>query len=114
MKNSSVFLKQVCSFLVLVSSLAFTQACAEYQVRIPDSHPDDINYKGGTMTAWVWGKWSDPEVMAAECQTEGINDVVIKRNYLHDLASVFTFGIFMPIEVKFRCESADVVEGVID
>lgn len=114
MKNSIGFLKQACPFGVLLMSLALTPACAEYQVTIPDSHPDDINYKGGTMKAWVWGKWYDPEVMAAECQTEGINDVVIKRNYLHDLASVFTFGIFMPIEVNFRCESADVVEEIID
>ena len=53
-------------------------------------------------------------MMAAECQSEGINDVVVKRNYLYDLASVFTFGIYMPIEVHFRCESAAIVEGTID
>ncbi len=117
MKNSissTSFLKQVFPVLMLLASLAFVQGCAEYQVRIPDSHPDDINYKGGIMKAWLWGNLYDPQVMAAECQTEGINDVVIKRNYLYDLASVFTLGIFMPIEVNFRCESADIVEGVID
>lgn len=114
MKNSIssiAFLERAFPVLVLLASLAFVQGCAEYQVRIPSSHPDDINYKGGIMKAWLWGKWVAPEVLAAECQTEGINDVVVKRNYLHDLASVFTFGIFMPIEVNFRCESASAVEG---
>ena len=114
MKNSicsRAFLKQLYPLVVLVVILAFVQGCAEYQVTIPDSHPDDINYKGGLMKAWLWGKWVDPEVLAAECKTEGINDVVVKRNYLYDLASVFTLGIFMPIEVNFRCESASILEG---
>ena len=111
---SFAFIKPLLGALVLVVGLAMVQGCAEYQVRIPDSHPDDINYKGGTINAWFWGKWYDPEMMAAECQSEGINDVVVKRNYLYDLASVFSFGIYMPIEVHFRCESAAIVEGTID
>ena len=114
MKNNTssiAFLKQAFPVLVLLAGLAFAQGCAEYHVRIPSSHPSDINYKGGTMKAYFWGNWYDPQVMTAECQTEGINDVLIKRNYLHDLASVFTFGIFMPIEVNFRCESGGIVEG---
>jgi len=63
------------------------------------------------MRAWFWGKWNDPEILAADCATEGMNDVVVKRNYFYDLASVFTLGIFMPIEVTYRCESAGPVEG---
>ena len=97
----------------LITSLTFVQGCAEYQVRIPSEHvPDD--YKGQTMKAWWWGNWNDPEVLAAECGTEGINDVVIKRKYYHDLASVFSLGIIMPIEVTFRCESQDIQPATID
>ena len=117
MKNnifSLTSLKQVFAVLILITGLAIVQGCAEYQVRTPSSHEADINYQGGTMKAWVWGKWNDPQVMVANCEEQGINDVVIKRNYLHDLISVFTFGIVMPIEVNYRCESADIVEDVID
>ena len=99
------------SFLVCLLALT---GCAEYHVTIPDSHPSDINYQGTTMKSYLWGKWYDPQVLAAECQTEGINDVLIKRNYLHDLISVFTFGIVMPIDVNFRCESSKLIEGGID
>ncbi|RMH31523.1 MAG: hypothetical protein D6690_16010 [Nitrospirae bacterium] len=97
--------------ILLLFGLLFSTGCAEYQVTIPDSHVEDINYRGGTMKALFWGKWNDPEVLAADCATEGINDVVVKRTYLHDLISVFTFGIVMPIEVTFRCESGGLIEG---
>jgi hypothetical protein len=91
--------------LVLVVGLACAQGCATYRVTIPDSDPQVQTYRGGAMHAYLWGKWYDPEVMAAECQGEGVNDVVITRTYLQDLASVFTFGIWMPADVQFRCKA---------
>jgi hypothetical protein len=106
-------MKQGFPVLILLAGLAYAQGCANYHVQIPDSHPADINYRGGTMHAFLWGTWYDPQVMAAECEGEGINDVVIKRNYLHDLASVLTLGIWMPMEVTFRCEESGIVEETI-
>jgi hypothetical protein len=91
--------------LVLAASLACAQGCATYRVTIPDSDPKVKTYRGGPMQAYLWGIWYAPEVMAAECQGEGINDVVIKRNYLHDLASVLTLGIWMPVAIDFRCKA---------
>jgi hypothetical protein len=88
--------------LVLMASLACLHGCATYRVTIPDSDPQAQTYRGGSMQAYLWGIWYAPQVMAAECQGEGLNDVVIKRNYLHDLASVLTLGIWMPTEVHFR------------
>lgn len=104
-------LRPVFHVVLLMVSLFFVQGCAEYQVTIADSHPSDINYNGTTMKALFWGNWNDPEVLAADCAPEGINDVVVKNNYLHSLASVFSLGIFMPVEVTYRCESAGPVEG---
>ncbi|HEY7492844.1 MAG TPA: hypothetical protein VIH59_17245 [Candidatus Tectomicrobia bacterium] len=97
--------------LMLVVGLACTQGCATYRVTIPDSHPVDINYRGKTMHAFFWGISYDPEVWAADCGREAINDVQIKRNLLYDLVSVLTLGIWMPIEVNFRCASARIREG---
>jgi hypothetical protein len=97
--------------LVLVAGLGFAHGCATYQLTIPDSHPADINYREKTMHAFLWGTWYDPQVFAADCGREAINDVQIKRNFLHDLASVVTLGIWMPIEVNFRCASARIREG---
>ena len=104
-------MKQRFPVLVLVVGLACAQGCATYRATIPDSHPADINYRGATMHAFLWGTSYDPEVLAADCGREAINDVVIKRSFLHDLASVLTLGIWMPIEVNFRCASARIREG---
>lgn len=91
--------------LVLAAGLALAQGCATYRVTIPDSDPQVKTYRGGAMHAYLWGVWYDPQVMAADCQGEGINDVVITRNYLQDLASVVTLGIWMPATVHFRCKA---------
>jgi hypothetical protein len=107
------FLRQVFPVLLLVAGSGFVQGCADYRVTVPDSHPRDINYQGRTVYALAWGAWYDPQVLEADCGRETINDVVIKRNYLHDLASVFTFGIWMPIEVNFRCASERIRPGHI-
>jgi len=82
--------------LVLVAGLACAQGCATYRVTPPDSFPADPNYRKATMHAFFCGT---------------TYDVRIQRNYLHDLASVFTLGIWMPIEVEFRCASAPIREG---
>ena len=102
-------MKQVFPVLVLVAGLAWAQGCANYRVTLSSSDPSIILDQGGTMHAFFWGIWYDPQVMQTKCdkkdETIGINDVEIKRNYLHDLASVLTLGIWMPIEVKFRCQA---------
>jgi Bor protein len=98
-------MKRGSGVLAFVAGLLFAQGCATYRVTIPDSDPQVQTYRGGSMQAYLWGIWYDPEVMAAECQGEGINDIVIKRNYLQDLASVLTLGIWMPATVHFRCKA---------
>lgn len=79
--------------------------CADYQVRMPDSDPINERYQSATMNAYVWGAWYEPQVLMARCESRALNDVVLKRNYLHDLASVFTFGIWMPTKFEYRCKA---------
>ncbi len=103
--STLALLKRVFPVLVLVAGLAFTQGCADYQLRMPDDDPINKVYEGGTMHAYVFGAWYSPQVMTANCASKAINDVVIKRTYLQDLASVFTFGIWMPTEITYRCKA---------
>ena len=109
--GSLPFLKQVCPVMIFLVGSALAQGCASYQVRIPDSDPLEQKYQGRLMHAYAWGLWLDPQVLAAECRGEAINDVRIERNYLHDLASVFTLGIWMPLQVNFRCKAPGIDAG---
>ena len=94
----------------LGAGLLGVHACAQYQVTVPDSDPirlegQEGDYVERTVNAYFWGSILDPQLVAAECQGEGINDVVADRTYLQDLTSVLTLGIWMPFDVRFRCKA---------
>jgi hypothetical protein len=90
--------------VVLLASLAAEPGCATYQVRTPDSDPLEKTYQSETPQAFFWGLILNPQVVTADCD-DGLNDVVLKRNFLHDLASVLTLGIWMPTAVELRCRA---------
>ena len=101
---------------VLLVGLLLLPSCAEYQVRVPDSDPIQLEgqedeYVEKTIHAYFWGSVLDPQAVAAECQGEGINDIVIDRSYAHDLASALTLGIWMPMDVRFRCKAPGIDGG---
>jgi hypothetical protein len=41
--------------------------------------------------------------MSAEECKRGMYDVVVESNYLYSLASVVTLGLWMPVDVSYRC-----------
>lgn len=95
---------------VLVALLGLS-ACAQYQIRVPDSDPARDAYEQKTLHAYLWGSTLDPQALGAECQGEGINDIFIDRSFGHDLASVLTLGIWMPIDVRYRCKAGAIDGG---
>ena len=99
-------LKPIVHMGILITCFVLLQGCAEYRLKMMDSDPEQTPYESRTVHAYLWGKLYDPQQITAGCNTEtGINDVVVKNNYLYSLASVFTFGIWMPIEIDYRCQS---------
>jgi Bor protein len=86
------------------------QGCAEYRVSVPDSDPiqlegQESEYVARTVDAYFWGSVLEPQVVAADCEGEGINDVVVQRTGQQDLISVLTLGIWMPSDVRYRCNA---------
>lgn len=90
--------------IVLLAGLAVAPGCSTHQVRTPDSDRLTETYKRETPQALFWGLVLKPQVVAADCKA-GLNDVVVKDNFLYDLASVLTLGIWMPSEVEYRCRA---------
>lgn len=97
-------LKKRLPLVVLLASLAAAPGCASYQVRTPDSDPLDETYQREEPSAFFWGLVLSPQVVTADCEN-GLNDVVVKRAFIHDLVSVLTLGIVMPTAVEFRCRA---------
>jgi hypothetical protein len=91
--------------------LLSTHGCSVYRLTIPDSHPADINYRVRTMHSLAWGAFYKPELLAAECGREAINDVRIRRTLFHDLAAAATLGVWIPLQIEFRCASTRPQEG---
>lgn len=113
MNASTIPIRRVRSGLaaavVVVAALA--QGCANYQARVADGKPLEQAYEGGMMNAYMWGAWVSPEIRSAEDCKRGMYDVVVENNYLYSLASVVTLGIWMPMDVSYRCKAPGVQGG---
>lgn len=101
----------------LLAGLIGLASCVQYQITIPDSDPIQLEgqqgpYVSKTMHAYFWGNIVDPQVLAAACQGQGINDVFVDRNFAYDLASVLTLGIWSPLDLRFRCKAPPTRGGV--
>lgn len=102
----------------VLAGLLGLPACANYQVRVVDSDPTRLEGQEGeyfeeNMHAYFWGLVLSPQVLATPGKCVGINDVFIDRSYAHDLASVLTFGIWMPMDVRYRCKAMEIEGGTI-
>lgn len=97
--------------LVAFAAMVLLQGCANYQARVADGKPLEPDYAGGMMNAYLWGAYVSPEIRSAEDCRNGMYDVVVESNYLYSLASVFTLGIWMPVDVSYRCKAPFVQGG---
>ncbi len=101
-----------------MAGLLVLPGCASFQITVPDSDPikpkgHTAGYLKKTMHAFFWGLVLDPQVLSAECDGQGINDVIIYRTLAHDFAGVVTLGLWMPTEVYFRCKARPTRPGML-
>ncbi len=100
------FTKSWGAVVLLVLCLVSVQGCAQYHLDMKDSDPEVDTYTGNMIHALGWGLLYSPQQITTDCNTEtGINDVVVKSNYLYSLVGVLTFGIWMPIEIEHLCQA---------
>ncbi len=90
----------------LLGALWIFPGCANFHVDMEDSDPSEDPYRGKVMHAFVWGLIYSPQNLTTDCDTEtGINDIVVNNNYLFNLAGVLTLGLWMPIDIEYRCQA---------
>jgi len=107
---------RIVGLVLCITSFIFLTGCASFHITIPDSdpirlaHQKDI-YVEKNMHAFLWGLMLDPQLFSAECEGQGINDVVIDHNLAHSFAGVISLGLWMPTKVRFRCKAPPVRPG---
>jgi len=109
--TSALFVRRGLAAFVTTVALALQGGCANYQTRIADGKPLHQQYESSVMNAYAWGSWVSPEIMSAEECKQGMYDVVVESNYFYSLATVVTLGIWMPMDVSYRCRAPGAVDG---
>src|SRR5262249_54472014 len=104
--------------LAAMLGLLMLGGCADYHLTVPDSDPftprgQESAYKTYNANAYLWGLVLDPQVLPADCQGQGINDVFVHRNFGQDVASVLTLGLWMPSQISYQCHAPPTTGGTI-
>ena len=74
--------------------------CAEYRVYSEHEDPVRNDYESQTLHSMFWGLGDQPTIETDH--RYGYDDVVVHDNFLYDVVSVITLGIWKPIEVRYR------------
>jgi hypothetical protein len=97
--------------IILLASAVFALAaagCSTTTVSVPN--PDPVTeYREHNTTAhtFFWGLVQDPQtVVAANCESNSLDNVRVSTNYGFALVTVLSLGIWSPLEVNWRCAEA--------
>jgi hypothetical protein len=102
-KQVSALYRSVLIFAVLLP-LVWTQGCYHYRVIVPQPTPA-TEYEKKTSHALFWGLVQD-ETITNNCVSNTLDEVRVTTNMGYVLVSVLTLGIWVPLEVEWRCAKA--------
>ena len=89
------------SLAVLVAALVLLEGCVRYRVVVPEPNPA-TDYESATMHAYFWG--AVEETLPVEnCVDNLIDEVRVVQTFPNLVVSVLSLGVWMPMEVEWRC-----------
>lgn len=98
------------AFLIaLLGSAVFFQGCARYRVAVSEPTPA-TDYETATLNAYFWGAIEENQ-HTENCKRAAIDEVRIHQTFPNILATVLTLGIWMPLEVEWKCAKPKQSEG---
>lgn len=100
-----------CRTVAAAILLAGVAGCANYHLRSPEPNPA-TEYKHATMHAFLWGAVEE-ERIASNCASNAIDEVRVRNNYAYALATVLTLGLWMPMDVMWKCRKRPLDSGEI-
>lgn len=90
-------------FITLVLTIFVFEGCYHYRVVVPESDPA-TDYEDATMHSLFWGLVNNPpKQLTDDCISNSIDEVRVTTNLGYALISIVTLGIWMPMDVEWRC-----------
>jgi hypothetical protein len=96
-------------FLILIPLAA---SCYHYRVIAPEPEPA-TDYEMRTVHSLFWGLKQARDITADDCLSNALDEVRITTNLGYSVVSVATLGIWMPMDVRWRCAKEPPIEGEI-
>ena len=98
--------------VLAVAGSLLLAGCYHYEVVSPDASPATV-YEHRTVSAYFWGLLQDPPVVASDCKSKALYDVRVSTNIGYILLSVLTLGIWVPMDVDYRCAKMKRPDGIL-
>lgn len=97
-------------FLIALLCLGLlSQGCAHYRVVVPEPTPA-TDYENATLHAFLWGAWGETQ-STENCVENAIDEVRAIQTLPNLLATVVTLGIWMPMDIEWRCAKRQTAPG---
>lgn len=98
--------------ILLLTITTSTESCYHYRVLTTNSDPA-TEYQKKTLNSWMWGLVNSPkDFIVPNCKNNNsIDEVVFNTNVGYSLLTIFTLGIYCPVEVKWKCHKPCAREG---
>ena len=103
---------QVLLLVGLIGLLPVQAGCYHYRVIAPEPDPA-TDYEHRRVHAYLWGLLQSDDVEATDCLSNALDEVRITTNLGYAVVSVLTLGIWVPLEVQWRCAKEPSPNGVI-
>lgn len=96
--------------IILLLSIPLINGCYHYRVVAPDPEPA-TDYESRVAHSLFWGLLQSKDISADDCQSNALDEVRMTTNLGYSVISVATLGIWMPMNVQWKCAKEPLQEG---
>jgi hypothetical protein len=90
--------------------LTFLSGCYHYRVAAPDPDPA-TDYEKRVAHSLFWGLLQSRDISADDCLSNALDEVRMSTNLGYSVISIATLGIWMPMNVQWKCAGEPLQEG---
>lgn len=84
--------------------------CYHYRVIAPNPDPA-TDYESRVAHSLFWGLMQARDISADDCLSNALDEVRVTTNLGYSVISVATIGIWMPMNVQWKCAKEPLQEG---